>query len=175
MQSGIYMKTDPEGSIGYWQVKNITPEKELDPTSLATVKSDNISDKHWLRKGDLLFSAKGVSIFCTYYNQEEIPSIASAAFIVLRIKSKEVLPEFICFFLNLPSIIEYLKNSSVGTGIQIIPQSILGELELNVPPIEIQKLMVDINQLTHKSEQLKFQIFHIKQDLQEQLFLDILN
>ena len=55
MQSGIYMKTDSQGEVRYVQVKDVDPESRLDYTQVATVINTGINDKHWLKKGDLLF------------------------------------------------------------------------------------------------------------------------
>ena len=42
-------------------MKDVDPESRLDYTQVATVINTGINDKHWLKKGDLLFAAKGGS------------------------------------------------------------------------------------------------------------------
>lgn len=174
MQSGIYMKTDSEGDIRYLQVKDINPENQLDYAQIATVMNTGISDKHWLKSGDLLFAAKGASNYCVLYEGTERSTIASSSFIIIRSIISEVLPEFLCCFLNTPSILGMLKNSAVGTGIQVIPQSVVGEIQLDIPSIEVQKLVVEMDLLRKESEHIRSEISELRQSLQDQLLMDSL-
>lgn len=174
MQSGIYMKTDPEGDIKYLQVKDINPENELDYTQAAMVKGIGISYKYYLQKNDLLFSAKGTSNYCFLYDGSEGNIIPSSSFIIIHVTSKDILPEFLCCFLNTPSILNKLKNSSVGTGIQMIPQSVLGDLQLEIPSMEVQQLVVQIDRLRRRGENINGRINQLKRSLQDQLLMDSL-
>ncbi len=172
MQSGIYMKTDSEGEIGYLQVKDVNPESQLDYAQIATVMNTGISDKHWLKNGDLLFAAKGASNYCILYKGTERSTVASSSFIIIRLITDDVLPEFLCCFLNTPSILGMLRNAAVGTGIQVIPQSVVGEIRLDIPSIEVQKLVVEMDQLRKESEYIRSEINKLKQSLQDQLLMD---
>ena len=174
MQSGIYMKTDSQGEVRYLQVKDVDPESRLDYTQVATVINTGINDKHWLKKGDLLFAAKGGSNYCILYEGAERSTIASSSFIIIRPITSDVLPEFLCCFLNTPSILVMLKSAAVGTGIQVIPQSVIGEIQLDIPSIEVQKLVVEMDQLRRESECIRSEINELKQSLQDQLLMDSL-
>lgn len=172
MQSGIYLKTDPEGEISYLQVKDVLPGNEIDYDRLAMVRRGEVESRHFLRANDLLFAAKGASNFCFLYDGGEKGVVASSSFIVIRIKSKEVLSEFLCCFLNSPSVLGRLKDSSVGTGIQVIPQSVLGKLEVALPPVEVQRLLVEIDCLRKEGEHIQEQINELKRSVQDYLLVD---
>ena len=174
MQSGIYMKTDPEGEVKYLQVKDINGENEIDYSHTARVKDTGTSHKYYLRKDDLLFAAKGASNYCFLYDGSKGNIIPSSSFIIIHITSKKILPEFLCCYLNTPSILSKLKNSSVGTGIQMIPQSVIGDLQLEIPSMEVQQLIVQIDRLIKKSEKLHNKINTLKRNLQDQLLMDSL-
>lgn len=174
MQPGIYMKSDPTGDIKYLQVKDINPENKLDYSQITMVKDRGIGVQYWLRKNDLLFAAKGASNYCFLYNGLDENIIASPSFIIIRIISKDILPEFLCCFLNTPSILNKLKNSSVGTGIQVIPQTVLSALQLDIPSMQIQQLIVQMDLLRRESESIYSEINELKQSLQDQLLMDSL-
>lgn len=174
LQSGIYMKTDSEGDVRYLQVKDINPQNQVDYDKLVTVMNIGISDKHWLKNGDLLFAAKGASNYCIMYEGTERSTIASSSFIIIRPIVSDVLPEFLCCFFNTPSILGMLKNSAVGTGIQVIPQSVVGEIRLDIPPLEVQKLIVEMDRLRRESEYIRSEINDLKHSLQDQLLMDSL-
>ena len=164
MQSGIYMKTDSQGEVRYLQVKDVNSENKLDYTQIATVINTGINDKHWLKNGDLLFAAKGT----------ERSTIASSSFIIIRPVISNILPEFLCCFLNTSSILGMLKNAAVGTGIQVIPQSVMGEIQLDIPSIEVQRLVVEMDRLRKEGECIRSEIDILKQSLQDQLLMDSL-
>ena len=67
-----------------------------------------------------------------------------------------------------------LKSAAVGTGIQVIPQSVIGEIQLDIPSIEVQKLVVEMDQLRRESECNRSEIKELKQSLQDQLLMDSL-
>ena len=174
MQSGIYMKTDSQGEVRYLQVKDVNSENKLDYTQIATVINTGINDKHWLKNGDLLFAAKGGSNYCIQYEGTERSTIASSSFIIIRPVISNILPEFLCCFLNTSPILGMLKNAAVGTGIQVIPQSVMGEIQLDIPSIEVQRLVVEMDRLRKEGECIRSEIDILKQSLQDQLLMDSL-
>ena len=93
---------------------------------------------------------------------------------IIRIISKDILPEFLCCFLNTPSVLNKLKKSSVGTGIQVIPQSVLSDLQIGIPSMQTQQLIVQIDQLRREGESIYSEINELKRSLQEQLLMDSL-
>lgn len=172
MQPGIYMKTEPEGSTKYLQVKDINPEYGLDYSQIAMVEDTGISGRHLLRKDDLLFAAKGASNYCVLYDGSESKIIASSSFIIIRLLTEKILPEYLCCYLNTPTILEGLKSSSVGTGIQMIPQSVLAGIELDIPSLKVQRHVVRINQLRREGEYIQREISELKCRLQDQLIMN---
>ena len=65
-----------------------------------------------------------------------------------------------------------LKNAAVGTGIQVIPQSVMGEIQLDIPSIEVQRLVVEMDRLRKEGECIRSEIDILKQSLQDQLLMD---
>ena len=56
----------------------------------------------------------------------------------------------------------------------MIPQSVIGEIQLDIPSIEVQKLVVEMDQLRRESECIRSEINELKQSLQDQLLMDSL-
>jgi len=94
--------------------------------------------------------------------------------IIIRPVISNILPEFLCCFLNTSSILGMLKNAAVGTGIQVIPQSVMGEIQLDIPSIEVQRLVVEMDRLRKEGECIRSEIDILKQSLQDQLLMDSL-
>ena len=121
-----------------------------------------------------MFAAKGASNYCFLYDGLVEKMVASSSFIIIRIISKDILPEFLCCFLNTPSVLNKLKKSSVGTGIQVIPQSVLSDLQIGIPSMQTQQLIVQMDQLRREGESIYREINELKRSLQEQLLMDSL-
>ena len=93
MLSGVYMKTDPSGDIGYWQIKDVSKENGFNYEQLSMVVDNGKISNYLLRPGDLLFSSKGLSNYCVMYHGEGgktmafIVSIMSIFCCIMAIKS----------------------------------------------------------------------------------------
>ena len=174
MLSGVYMKTDPSGDIGYWQIKDVSKENGFNYEQLSMVVDNGKISNYLLRPGDLLFSSKGLSNYCVMYHGEGGKTMASSSFILIRLKDlNQVLPEFICYYLNSLSVLDKLRSAAVGTTIQIIPQSVLGELELTIPTIEIQRIFIEIERLQKRTELVYSEMIYKKKILLDHLLMEI--
>lgn len=67
-----------------------------------------------------------------------------------------------------------LKNAAVGTGIQVIPQSVIGEIQFDIPSMEVQELVIEMDRLRKESEHIRNEINELKRSLQDQLLMDSL-
>lgn len=156
IQSGVYLKPAPDPNAYYLQVNDFDNEGNVLHTTKPSVVIDGKNSNHHLRAGDLLFAAKGNKNFCTIIQKEyKVKSIASSSFLVLRIKKKNiVLPEFLCWYLNLSDTLQKLSISAVGTSMPSITKAMLEGVEINLPALEIQKKIVDIANLQKKERRL---------------------
>jgi len=152
------LKESPDGDAIYLQIRDFDELRLIDSQLSKTVIISEKSSRHLLEEGDLLFAAKGTSNFCVQYPVEIGKAVASSAFFVIRIKNKNVLPEFIAWFLNLPETLEWLRSCSVGSTIPSITKVMLEELSLNIPDVAIQKKIVECSNLQKKESELLFQI-----------------
>jgi restriction endonuclease S subunit len=154
IQSGIYLKELPKGDAVYLQIKDFDDLKLTDNQLRKTVIISENSSKHLLQKGDLLFAAKGTSNFCVKYPVEIGEAVASSAFFVIKIKSDNVLADFIAWFLNLPETLAWLRSRSVGSSIPSITKGMLEGLSLNLPNIQTQKKIVEFSKLQRRETEL---------------------
>lgn len=155
IQTGIFAKTVSNGEIVYLQAKHFTENGQLHSSLHPDLKADNIIDKHLLRHGDVLFAAKGTKNFAVWYESKNEPAVASTSFFVIRLTEKNILPEFLVWFINHPTTQKFLKGKAIGTSIVSISKSVLEELEIPIPDVQTQKAILKINQLHNKEKNLK--------------------
>ena len=164
IQTGLFAKPLVLGDVVYLQSKYFDEQGNLIASLHPDLLIEDISQKHLLRAGDVLFAAKGTKNFATVYEEHNLPAVASTSFFVIRFSSSEVLPEYLSWFLNNPNTQIALKAQAMGTSIPSISKSVLEQLEIPIPSIEKQKSVVSISKLLiqEKAIQVKLETLRDK-------------
>lgn len=157
IRTGIFLKPSDNGDTFYIQPKYYNREGELITSLDKDVSSIHISDKHLLKKGDLLFAAKGIKNFATVIDLESQSAVASTSFFVIR-SNGDVTPEYIQWFLNQSYTMKKLKRQARGSAIASISKRTLEEIEIPVPTIEKQNLIVNLSKLRTEEKKLLKQL-----------------
>lgn len=153
------------------QAKHFDENGQLRLALHPDLMSDQVSEKHLLKAGDVLFAAKGTKNFAALYESHNPPCVASTSFFVIRLQDPSVMPEYLVWFLNHPNTQAILKAQAIGTSIVSISKSVLQELEIPIPPLQTQNAILKISQLHNKARHLRQQIDALKEQLlQEQIF-----
>ena len=166
IQTGLFAKTMVEGDIVYLQSKHFDENGRLKATLQPDLKIDSVTEKHLLKPGDVLFSSKGTKNFASVYESKNKPAVASTSFFVIRIKDEfknEILSEYLSWVINHPTSQRILKGNAIGTSMVSISKTVLGELEISIPPIEKQKAILQINELYKKEKKLRQQIDSLRE------------
>jgi restriction endonuclease S subunit len=87
--------------------------------------------------------------------RSSLPVVASSQFLILS-PEPGVLPEFLCWSLNRPSIQYWLSegSGSQGSGIVMLTAKLVGELKLEVPSLNTQRKILHLNQLWEREQLL---------------------
>ena len=149
--SGVFLKPSPEGSVAYVQIKDMltgAPE-----TTAARVEFVPKLEHSMLRRGDLLFAGKGATFLCREY-KSEMPAVPSTTFYIIRPISERITTEYLCWYLNHPRVVAAVKAAQVGSGTPLIHKPTLEQLEIIVPDLETQRLVVELSGLQQREEML---------------------
>jgi hypothetical protein len=173
IQTGIFAKPIVPGEIVYLQAKHFDENGLISATLHPDLKASNLTERHLLKHGDVLFAAKGTKNFATWYESKNQPAVASTSFFVIRLTVDikiTVLPEFLVWLLNHQVSQKYLKGRAIGTSIVSISKSVLGELEISIPDLQTQKAILKITKLSNERKRLKHQIDALKEkQIQQQI------
>lgn len=162
IKTGIFAKPGFEGEVVYLQVKHFDEFGELGSSLWADLKADGFTDKHLLKRGDILFAAKGTKNFAAVY-ERDFPAVASTTFFVIRIRESKVLPEYLVWLFNNSVMQTFLKRHAIGSSIVSISKAVLKELEITVPSIEKQKQVLEISRLGKEEHNLRLKIAELRQ------------
>lgn len=173
IHTGAFAKPTISGEIVYIQAKYFDQKGNLISTLHPDLNHDEISEKHLLKEGDILFAAKGTKNFAACYESKNQPAVASTSFFVIRIRGNyqdKVLPEYLRWYLNNPNSQKFLKGKAIGSSIVSISKSVLEELEITIPDLQTQESILNITHLRSKEKFLNSKIETLKEkQIQQQI------
>ena len=175
IQTGTYAQSVINGDIIYLQSKHFNENGQLRSKLHPEVLRDNISERHILKPGNVLFAAKGTKNFATLFEEKNDPAIASTSFFVIRLKkfiNEIILPEYLVWFLNHSRTQNYLKGNAIGTSIASISKSVLSDLEISIPDLKTQDCIIKIANLRMKEKALLQQLENLRESQIQQLILN---
>ena len=97
-----------------------------------------------VHKGNILFQARGVVHFAYCIENDLKDTLAAASFYILRVTHTKLLPQYLAWWLNQPKAQSYFKSQAGGTGISFVSKSTLSRLQVQIPPLSVQKKVVKI-------------------------------
>ncbi len=158
VRTGVYLRPSPNPTANYLQVGDYDTAGEVRYGIVPTVEAQSKSEQHLLQNKDILFSAKGAKNFSVIYKNDTTPSFASSSFLVITIENDLVKPEYINWYLNLPSTILKLQTGAVGTSIPSISKQMIEEFEIEIPSLEVQQIVVELSKLQNREQLLLSEI-----------------
>lgn len=157
IQTGVFAKTVKDGEIVYLQAKHFDESGQLCADLHPDLKRGDVAGRHLLERGDILFAAKGTKNFAACYEGME-PAVASTTFFVIRINDGNILPTYLTWFLNQSNTQQILKASAIGTSIVSISKGVLEFIEVPIPDLNTQKLILKIADKRKEEIELKQKI-----------------
>jgi len=170
--SGLYLQPAPYGDVCYLQIKDLLSESPEKTASKVILSSKN--ERYLLAKGDLLFAGKGTTYLCKVFDLD-IPAIASTTLYILRLSPKDILPDYLCWYLNQPTVMAMMKAQQVGTGTPLIHKQVVEDFEIPVPNLETQQRIVELAKLQIREKELYQAIAEKRQLITNQLIMNKLN
>jgi len=108
-----------------------------------------------LRKDDILFMARGSRNYSVILREIPEPTLAAACFFIVRVSNKVILPGYLCWYLNQYPVEHYLnRQSGRGVHMPVVRRSVLENIEVPVPGLEIQKRIVEMEKLMQEEQEL---------------------
>jgi len=148
------IEPDPTGVYRIIQVKDFDENNERHATGLYPIKPEREPERYRVGKDDILFLSRGRTCFAAILRDSLENVIAAGVFYVVRVNKNKVLPEYLAWYINFPSVQAELKNKAQATNIPLIPKAAFEDLNIDVPPIAVQEKIVRITELQRKEREL---------------------
>lgn len=102
----------------------------------------------FLKPGDILFMARGARNFSVLMGKLPENVLAAACFFIVRVSSPQILPEYLCWYLNQSPVEEYFKRfSGRGVHMPVVKRAVLESIDIPLPPFATQEKVSEINKL----------------------------
>ena len=118
--------------------------------------AENLEDRYLLEDGDLLLARSGNTVGKAYLHRSAktpYACIFAGYLIRVRLASEEMRPEYAFALTQLPYYKEWVKAVQRVAGQPNINADEYSDLEIPVPPLEIQQQIVDLLQTAHHEKQ----------------------
>lgn len=123
-------------------------------------------ERNFLKRNEILFNAKGRRFFAALFQNEYSFTIASASFLVLTIKDKEiVLPEFLVWYLNHPETLKVFSSKMTSQNIPSITKQELEELDIIIPSFNTQNQIIRLDLLKKEQITIQKKLITLKENL----------
>ena len=171
IHSGTYLSSCPMGEVAYLQLTDLT--METPETTATRVEYLPKLKNHLLQKGDILFASKGTSLLCKIFNYD-ILAVASSSLFSIRINDQQILPEYLCWYLNHPEVSTLIKAQQTGSSTLLLHKSILENLKIPIPDQNTQKKIVKISKLQQKEQDIMKSIAEKRAQITDQILYKLI-
>jgi len=179
IKSGYLFKSriinDRYGKIKVIQLKDIDDNGVIHMNKLLTISDEEIKGADFLKKGDIIFKSKSARHIAAVFNEDSNNTIVTVHFFLLRLKTDQILPEYLAWYINQKPAQRYFKTNAGGTRIPIVTKKILEELEVVVPSLSTQEKIAAVNNLFMKEKKLLTELKEKKEILINISLLNVIN
>ena len=163
------IEEDITGNVSIIQAKNIVqdhPITHLD--GLPRVSLINTRTSAILQKKDILIVSRGTGIGsfrATIFDIEKKNAIASWSILIVRVKKPEIIPEYLCLYLNSEDGQKKILETISWATIHTISPKKFSEIGIPIIPLIKQKNMVWLHQNIIQQEK----IYNRKKELKQEI------
>lgn len=158
------------------QLRDLSDDGVLKVASLQRFDLGPLADRYAIGPGDVLFRSRGQpNIACAVTRELIERAIALLPLIILRPNIELVSPEFLAWAINQPDAQRQLDAEAQGTSLRMISKSSLESLEVPVPDLKTQGLIVQVGQLAARETSLLHELAEKRHNLSSLILDDLAN
>ncbi len=139
---------DPNGDTLVVQAANLAGNGSLaEEADFKRIKVIGRASSVTVSKNDVLLVSRGTSnggFRAAFVSSPQNPLVASSSLHIIRVTSDDLLPEFLCAYLNTPQCQQQLQRIASGSTIRTLLIKNLSLLEIPIPPIKTQQSIVNL-------------------------------
>jgi restriction endonuclease S subunit len=159
------VQPNPNGTHRLIQVKDIRDDRTLNAIDIYRIMPERDPDRYLVTRGDVLFLARGWRNYAVAIRDELQNTLAAGTFYIARIKTVNLLPEYLAWYINQPRTQAILKPRTQATNIPLVTKSVFETLEIDIPPLSVQRAIVELDYLAKKEQALLARLVNKRRQL----------
>jgi restriction endonuclease S subunit len=164
------IEPDTMGQIKLIQIKDVSSNGLSAYDQLTSINLPDISTSHFINKDEVLFMSRGTKRQATAITEELPNTIAVSQFFIIKC-STNLIAQYLAWYINQKLAQRYFDEHSRGTVIPMITKDVLANLPLPLPPLAVQRKIVQVYQLSLKEQSLMVAIQEKRSQLVEMALL----
>lgn len=144
-----------ESGVPAIQLRDLRGEDEYDPAEAPRFALGESIDRYRAGAGDVLFRSRGEQNTAIAVKPESKSwAVAILPLLILRPRRDLLDPQYLAWFINQPTSQRYFDSCAYGQSLRMIPKPCLARLEIPLPDLKTQRLVVDIDRLARRESDL---------------------
>lgn len=143
------IEPDNHGNVFVLQANNIINGQNIENINgLIKTSFQGLRTTTFLQKNDVILVSRGSghgSFRAAVFLSDNSNVIASSSLFIIRLIDKDVLADYLAIYLNSLDGQNKLFKIAIGSSFHAIPRKALDDLEIPIPSIEKQKLIINLS------------------------------
>jgi len=149
------LQASRNGAIAVIQMKDLAADDTVDCSALTRIDMEDPGEHHLVQPGDLIFRSRGLLSTSAILLHNPGKAVVAAPLIRMRVNNADaILPEYLNWYISQKDAQSYLTSRARGTTQKMIGVDALKDLEIALPPLEIQRSIVDLAALSRIERKL---------------------
>lgn len=145
------IESNPNGTHQVIQIRDFDENRNLRSEGISKVTLEQPVERYLVKKGDVLFLARGHRNFAISIKETLEETIAASYFFIIKLKNKNIHPDYLSWFIDQVPAQEYLHNlARRGSHMPVVPKTVFENMKIDVPDLDTQKKIVELNRLLEK-------------------------
>jgi hypothetical protein len=138
-------------------IRDIVSRWPPDFKTLPRVDADEGQLADRLAEGDILLPGRGSSYPARLFQCAPLPVFTAGQVFVIRARN-DVLPAYLCWYLNRPDVQAGITQMLAGSAIQALNKSSLQRIEVALPPLKDQQHIAELQSLANDRARLRLEL-----------------
>ena len=148
------IEASKDGNVRVIQMKDLGDDNFVHLDESIHIDLTKPKPNQLAKLGDIIFRSRGQTNTAALLNKDAESTIVAAPLFRVRPNTKNVVPEFLLWWINQPSSQAYLASRSKGTMVKMVSKQGLEDLEVTLPSLEQQKKVAEFFSLSMREQQL---------------------
>ena len=159
MQMGYSFRSRLEasnsGDVAVIQMKDLLQDNTVDCGDLMMIDMEGVKKHHLVQKGDLVFRSRGHVTTAAVIHEDPGTAVIAAPLLRIRItKPDQIMPEYLNWYISQRDAQIFLTSRAKGTVQKMISKQSIEDLEVSLPTLEHQKIIVELTSLSALEQSL---------------------